>query len=255
MAEIYEKHNYLNKDISLLVNTFIREYDMKAGGFSILNRNNCLSKGEIDYLESCSKLERNIYLGNKLKQEPELMQIQMNGFIEARQLFFEANNIQDSSVLSIKKDAIFLIKDIPYVTEIDGLEFKLANTYNSYYYLDKNELYYSTKNNSIDLKGINDTNLELHKDYMLKELCTIFSLAERNNTSYLIKYLKRFRNKYLNKDLDIGCYRELNRESMFRLKYRIAGDPVLISDIDDKEEIEIIYNYINYIVPLISYYL
>ena len=36
MAEIYEKHNYLNKDISLLVNTFIREYDMKAGGFSIL---------------------------------------------------------------------------------------------------------------------------------------------------------------------------------------------------------------------------
>ena len=90
---------------------------------------------------------------------------------------------------------------------------------------------------------------------MLKQLCTIFSLAERNNNTYLIKYLKRFRNKYLNKDLDIGCYRELNRESMFRLKYRIAGDPVLISDIDDKEEIEIIYNYINYIVPLISYYL
>ena len=176
MAEIYEKHNYLNKDISLLVNTFIREYDMKAGGYSILKRKGCLSKGEIDYLENCPKLARNIYLGNKLKENKELMQIQMDGFTEARQMFFEANNIKDSSVLTIKKDAIFLIKDIPYITELDGLEFKLANTYNSYYYLNNKEFYYTTKTNNIDIKGINDIILEQHRNYILKDLSIIFSL-------------------------------------------------------------------------------
>ena len=256
MTNLYEKHNYTNKEIKFLVNTNIREYDMKAGGFSILKKKGCLSQSEIRYLESCPKLERNIYLGNKLKENKELVKIQMDGFKEARKLFFEANDLKEDSILSIKKDAIFIIKDIPKVTEIDDcINFRLANKYNSYYYLNENELYYTTKTNNIDLKGISDLKLELHKDYFLKDLSIIFSLAEKNNNAYLLKYLKKYRSKYLNGELDINCYRELNRESMFRLKQKLADNDVLIDNIDNIDDIETSYNYINYIVPLISYYL
>lgn len=254
---LYEKHNYLNKDIPCLINTTIREYDMKAGGYSILKKYGVLSEKEIQYLDNCDKLKRNIYLGNLLKNKPELSELQMQGFIEARQLFFEYNQINENNILAIKKDAIFIIKDIMHVTEFDGYKFQLANTYNSYYLLNDNtiELYYKTKTNEIDIKGINNEKLKLHENYILKDLKIIFSLAEKGNMDYLIKHLKKYRDKYLRRELNINTYRELNIESMFRLKETLAGEPLLIENINDIDSIDISYNYIKYIIPLISYYL
>lgn len=255
MSNLYQKHNYLNKDIKYLSNTNIREYDMKAGGFSILKRAGCLSEKEINFLSSCSKLERNIYLGNKVKNNPELNEIQMNGFIEARQLFLEANNISDESILSIKKDALFIIKDVAKVTEIDGFTFNMANMYNSYYYINEMEFYYSTKTNSVDIKGLGKANIPLHQDYFIKDLCRIFSLAEKNNNDYLIKYLAKYRLDYINKDLPLEHYRELNNESGFRLLNKLGGEDIIADYIDDIDMIDHRYNYIKYIIPLISYYL
>ena len=254
MSNLYEKHNFLNKDIKILCNTYINEYDMKAGGYSILKRKNALSDFEIDYLEKCTKMERNIYLGNKVRECPALNKMQIEGFVEARQMFFEANNIEDNSVLSIKKDAIFLIKKNVPITELDGLTFRLANVYNSYYYINGIEFYYKSSSNKIDVKGIGD-NLYLHENHFLKDLATIFGLAEKNNKEFLIKYLKRYRRKYLRRELDIECYREFNQDSMFRYKDPLSGNYILSESEVDVDNIEIGYNYMNYIVPLISYYL
>lgn len=256
ISGLYEKHNYLNKDIPCLINTTIREYDMKAGGYSILKKHGVLSPKEIQYLDNCSKLQRNIYLGNLVKGNKELSELQMKGFTEARQLFFEYNQINENSVLSLKKDAIFIIKDVMHHTKFDGYEFQLANTYNSYYFLnDEMELYYKTKTNEIDFKGIGKDRLQLHQDYILKDFKVLFSLAEKGNMDYLIKYLKKYRDRYLKGELDIGTYRELNRESMFRMKQTLAGEPLLIENTNDIDGIDIGYNYIKYIIPLISYYL
>ena len=260
MSDLYLKHNYLNKDISFLCNTQINEYDMKAGGFSILKRAGVLTKSEIEYLEKCPKLERNIYLGNKVKENKELNELQMNGFIEARKMFFELNNIDDSSVLSIKKDAIFLIRQNVYNTEFDGFTFNLANTYSSYYYFpnqigDDIEMYYKAKTNSIDVKGLGKDNIPLHEDYFLKDLSILFKLAEQSNHDNLIKYLKKYRSKYLNKELDVNCYREMNMHSMFHTKYNIGGQDILSDVPMDIDDLNIVYNYKNFILPLIKYYL
>lgn len=258
--KLYEKHNYLNKDISFLCNTRINEYDMKAGGYSILKRANALTSKEIEYLDNCSKLERNIYLGNKVRNDRELNELQMNGFIEARELFFELNNIENDSVLSIKKDAIFLIRQNVYNTEFDGFKFNLANTYNSYYYFpnvqgDAIEMYYKTRENLIDIKGLGKSNISLHEDYFMKDLCNIFKLAELGNREYLIKYLKKYRSKYLNRELDINCYREMNLTSLFHTNYTFGGMDVMTELCDNIDDLNIIYNYKNFILPLIKYYL
>ena len=220
MSELYEKHNYLNKDISFLCNTQINEYDMKAGGFSILKRAGALTAKEIDYLEKCSKLERNVYLGNKLRANPELTQIQMDGFIEARRQFFERNNIDDNSVLTIKKDAIFLIRSNIYNTQFDGFDFRLANTYNSYYYFpnvqgDDIEMYYKSKDNMIDChffsvflstlyyryiqKICNESKYESLKnlsDESLFDLLRSFQITERKDY-----YFPNFENNQMQQDI------------------------------------------------------
>lgn len=254
MAELYEKHNYLNKDIKVLRNTFINEYDMSAGGYSILKRAGALSSFEIEYLEKCSKLERNIYLGNKVREQPALNTLQIEGFTEARKLFFELNNIDPNSVLAIKKDAIFLIRTtVPY-KEFDGFKFKIENTYNSYYNINDVEFYYKSSTNKIDTKGLKKVQ-HLHQDYFLNDLARIFGLAEKNNQDYLIKYLKKYRRQYLGRELDVNCYRELNLDSMFRYKNNLAGEILLSEYPIPLEELEINYNYINYIIPLIGMYI
>ena len=115
------KHNYLNKDIKYIKNGLIQEYDMKNGGISILYHKNILSQDDYDYLmNDLNKQERNITIGKWLKDNSDITPELMNGFKEARELFFEMNNIKDSEVLSIKKDAIFLIGksiDIEQVNE------------------------------------------------------------------------------------------------------------------------------------------
>lgn len=257
MANLYEKHNYTNKEIPFLCNTTIREYDMRSGGYSLLKRAGVLAQNEIEFLENCSKYDRNVYLGNKVRNNPKLSEIQINGFIEARKLFFELNNIQEKDVLAIKKDAIFLIKTMPSNLSFDGLEFRLANTYNSYYYLNDMEFYYSTKRNEVDIKGLGKENIPLHKDYFIKDLCKIFSLAEKNNNDFLLKYLKKYRRNYLNKELDYNCYREMNKESMFRLTQTFLDQELLVENIEESKletDINIMYNYVTYIIPLISLY-
>ena len=260
LNRLYEKHNYLNKDISFLCNTRINEYDMKAGGYSILKRAGALTSKEIDYLEHCPKLERNIYLGNKVRENRELNELQMNGFIEARKMFFELNQIDDNSVLSIKKDAIFLIRQNVYNLQFDGFTFNLANTYNSYYYFpnvqgDAIEMYYKSKDNTVDIKGLGKDNIPLHQDYFIKDLCTIFRLAELGNRDTLIKHIKRYRSKYLNRELNPNCYREMNLMSLFHTIHTFGGMDVLTEVCDDIDELNIVYNYKNFILPLIKYYL
>ncbi len=253
---LWEKHNYLNKDITCIRNTPIYEYDMSAGGFSILKRAGKLTEEEIYMLTKCSKLERNIYLGNKTGADRALSELQINGFTESRRQLFERNQIADKDIISIKKDAIFTIKKPCSELEFDGFKWKLENSYSSYYYINNIEFYYSGKTNTVDIKGLGKDNIPLHAEGFTKDLCKIFGLAEQMRGDVLVKYLKRYRHKYLNKELPMESYREYNHESMYRLEDKyIAGMAVLIQEPTDIDEVNISYNYMKYIKPLISYYL
>lgn len=252
---MYQKHNYLNKEVTHLVNTSIREYDMKSGGFSILKKAEVFTDSELQMLESMPKYERNVWIGNLLRREKALNQVLMEGFIEARRLLFEYNDIGDHQILSIKKDAIFVINYPLTHTEFDGFKFELKNSYSSYYLLNGKEFYFRGKTKTMDVKGIGDDVLEDHQEYFLKDLGMIFSLAEKGNSEYLIKYLRRYRDNYLNHRLPIETYRELNMENAYRTTYGNALGTIMMDASKDSTAVDIGYNYIKYLIPLIGYYL
>ena len=120
----------------------------------------------------------------------------------------------------------------------------------------KIELYYSSSKVSfngienIDVKGISDKKIILHKEFMLDFLYYIFDMIENDSLENTIDGFNRFYNQYINKDLNLGYYRNFNSESMFTISYNspfLKGmhyeiEQPCITSKDDFDLINISYN-------------
>jgi hypothetical protein len=245
---LYEKSLYLNKDIPYLFSNDIIEYDIQSAGFNICREFKLLPVETLNRLEAMGKLERSIELGYIQKADSEFTIQLNNGFKEARKLFFEANHIKNNDILSIKKDAIYVLK-VCNNTNFGHIKFVPKNKYSSYIYLNKLEFYIG--NEKMDIKGIHTNKLELHREYMLSFIYDILKSIESSHTKrFSINKLVKFSNNYKSKKLDINFYRELNTVSKYRLKDTVNKRKIYLDDIQDINEIDISYNLINYIIPM-----
>jgi hypothetical protein len=230
----------------------IREYDMSEAGFSLIKEYSLLPDKSIHYLEdNFDKPSRTKEIGKIMLKDKKLSKRLMDAFIKIRGLFFEANNIQDSNVLSIKKDAIFVIDKVCDVLEFgDNIVFKPKNRYSSYLYLNKCEFYYSVFNKRLDVKGLGN----IMDNPLLLDIEKIMRCNETMNKNQIYKLLQELRNDYLNLDLEIETYREMNKENKFKLKQNMMEYNFYIDSIDEDflDKIDITYNYIHYILPLIN---
>lgn len=247
---LYKRHNYLNTDISYLVSNEIIEYDISSAGYNISKRYGLLPKEKLDYLESLDKKARQIQLGLYQRNDSEFKDRLNEKFIEIRKEFFEANDVKDEEVLSIKKDAIIMLRRCHH-TEFDNIVFKDKHQYTSYYYLNKHEFYLGSE--TLDVKGISDDKLELHREYLLDFLYRFFKMMEQSSSKKkIITDLTDFTYYYKNRKLMIGYYRELNIDSLFKLKRKFSNDFIGIENTSKIDDIDISYNYMKYIVPIIN---
>ena len=254
ISEIYKRHFYINKDILQKVNEEIIEYDMKSAGLSIIKSGKLLDDRMISLLEILPKDQRSIKIGNLQKGNKELTKALNDGFEHYRKCFIESNNIKEEDIISIKKDAIFTTKRCTYL-EFDYVQFSDKNVYTSYYYFPSNtqvEIYYNK--NKIDVKGINNDKVKLHKDFMCSFFKRYAYMNELSSKSNLIKFIKEFSYMYKTRQLAKGYYREFNVNSMFRLFKQITNMDVGVDNVDDinTEDIDIVYNYFSFIVPIIE---
>lgn len=250
---LFEKHNYLNKDI-LMLRKSIREYDMSEAGFSLIKEYSLLPKKKINYLQNnFTKEERTKKIGKMMIYDSELAENLMECFIDIRRIFFEGNDISDNEVLSIKKDAIFVIGRTCDKLEFgDNIIFKPKNKYTSYFYLGNCEFYYSSYKNLLDVKGVSNK-----ENPLLDDIKNIIRYNEVMDKNKIYKYLKEFRNDYLNLELELESYRELNSRNSFKLKNNFSGFNIYMDeDVKITEEqleyLDISYNYNNFILPLIN---
>lgn len=245
VRKLYELKNYLI-DIDYIFSVYIYEFDISKANINILLWKNAITKELYDLLYNSSREYRQVQVGYMLKDNA-LSKILEQGLIDAKKLFFESNNLNDEDIFSIKNDAIFILNKFPKITKFDNIEFVLKNTYTTYIkFMRKLELYYHSNKvhntQVIDIKGINDKTLELHKNYMLDILCYILYLVELGNLEEAVDVLKTFMIQYSNRELDIGYYRNFNAESNYIVNAN--GKMYGISDIDDnnKSNINISYN-------------
>jgi hypothetical protein len=240
---------YLNKDITYLKNVRITEWDIHAAGLSVIKYKKLLSDEEIAKLEAMPKEERTIKEGLLQKSHPEIVEIILDTLMKAREAFVVVNSIDANNILSIKKDAFFLINQRPKLTQIKTFDFKEKNTYTSYLYLNNKEFYYNSSMNTLEIKGLSDTSKISQENYILADIKRFMKLGEKLDSENLFKILKKYRSDYLNKILDVNTYRELDNDGKFRVD-NMTFEEINPSMIDD---LDISQNYINYILSIFNY--
>lgn len=245
--KLAEKTNYLNKDIQYLGSTNIDEWDIHSAGLSVLKFRKILPEKMLDEWSKLDKHTRTVKEGLLQKENPEIAKIILETLAQARQAFIYANNIPSEKILSIKKDAIFLIEQNPKVTTIKDFEFRKKGQYTSYLYVNGKEFYYSPRADSLDIKGLSDDVKALQKDYLLTDIKNILRRIEENGRDRMFEYLKKYRSNYLNRKLNIEVYRSLE-DGLFRIgNYTFKN-----ANMDMLQDLDISQNYINYIMPLFN---
>lgn len=254
MAQLYERM-YYTAPYSYIRSTFIREYDIQKANINALLSNGIITQKEYDWFCILPKQQREEYIGKMAKNNKEikLASIIIDSIKEARRLFIETNGLSESSILSIKNDALYIINDIPTYTDFGNMHFVLKNVYTSYYHIQSPrnlEMYYSLDriNNleKLDVKGINDENLDVyHEPFMVDFLKALFYSIETDPIKDVVELLKAFYDSYIRGDLDIGYYRQFGPASKFDTSYRspVLGTRYLINNpIQDRTRIVSDYN-------------
>lgn len=243
---IWKKDQYTNPNIFYLFNREIIEYDMKRAGLNLAKHFNLLPAKTIDDLFELPKDVADIKLGIIQKNDKDFAEKLKLAFQSIRATFFEINDIEESDVIAIKKDAIFLLKRCKYEKIGEYIHFRIKNEYTSYIHLERIELYYNPTN--LHVKGINDNLLPLHENYILSFLKKFFFKMETDEPSTTIQFMRRFIDRYKSHELESGFYREFNSKSMYKT---VHGDRVSDWD-DDNSFLDISYNFYNVLIKLIK---
>ena len=228
MSKIWERTNY-RADLQFMIDGTIREFDITKANINVLRDANVISQETYMYLTQCPKLERQIYIGKLEGSNPEVVKILKQGIANARRVFIESNNIQDHEILAIRNDAIVIIGNRPVkVLNIsDRVAFREAAKYTSFYHIGHLDFYYYCNRidnaEILDIKGLGDEAVALHKNFMLEFLCTLFYCAQIEFLQDAISLLGYFHDNYINRRLSIEYYRELNSQSKYKLNPGISA--------------------------------
>lgn len=245
---IIERSNWTNPNIDYLENAHIIEYDMKSGGLSVIKEFGLLDDKYIDKLENMDKQHRDIVMGKMQILIPGMAKKLVEGFTKARQMFAAANNIDERKILSIKKDALFMVdSDIKTVQVTPNILFRPKNQYSSYANLNGKELYYSELKPNLDLKGFSEDVKNLQQNYLFKDFRRLMKQREILAADTMFDVLQNYRKSYLERYLDINNYRNLDSGNF--------DMPGFSSDSADEtmlETLNISHNYIYYVLPFIT---
>lgn len=244
---------YLNPYKSLCINSEIIEYDIKSANLSIIKEYKLLSQDIIDKIEKMNKNDRVIFVGKIMGKDKNFAKTLEKKFNDIIDEFIELNHLdKELDVISIKRDAVFVInKNISHTKFGEHINFIRKNVYTAYMYLKPYEFYIN--NDKIDVKGLNDQLYNLHKNGILDLIREFIELCASTNMnkSLINRYLKSLVVDYKNRNLCFDYYREFNQTSKYR--YIIDDEVMLVDSINERSlnRIDISYNYINIIIPMI----
>lgn len=245
---LYNKINY-TADISYLSNIFIYEYDISKCNINVLYTKGVIDKSTYDYLYNAERMTRQVYVGKLIRDNHSINDVLKAGIIEAKQMLFEQNGINDCDVLSIKNDAVFIINKRLNVTKFGIIEFALKHLYTAYYKIKNMEYYYYynniTKEEWLDIKGISNSVLPYHEKHFFQLLKDIFYTIQTSGIEVAVRLLKDAYMDYITMIMPIEYYREFNIESRYHLKFSTrtgTGYYTMIASDEIKDSIDASYN-------------
>lgn len=225
---IYRKHNYTRRDVNYIKNTPITEYDMSNAGINILLTHGKFTKEFVDYLNTLDKLTKNITVGKILQEHPDWNKLMMEEFIKIRGEFMYLNNLEDSDILSIKKDAIFVINKKPKILQVhENYIFREKGVYDTYLNVRNKEFYINIEKGTYDVKGFSKKVVDIQEDCFIDFIITC-TLLDKEDRFKLYQHIKNFRNDFLEYKLDKEFYYDLEEDG-YKYKYNKESIVFIVS--------------------------
>lgn len=222
---------------------------MKTAGYNLSRAYKLLPDDKLEELGRLKKERRTIEIGKLQRDNKEYKERLMKAFEEARRMFFEANDLHADEIIAIKKDAIFTTRYCEFQQFLDYIEFRPKNEYSSYIRLNKKiELYYSQ--DRLDVKGLSEDTIRYHQDYLIHFIKLFFHKMETEDTGTILGFMRRFIDRYKRRELPVGYYRRFDRDP----KFDTYDDTVKFYEYweDQKDELDITFNYIEVLIKLIK---
>lgn len=175
------RDNWTNKDLSYVKNNIITEYDLTAAATNIMYETGIIDDIVYERMMTTDKISREIMVGKLQINRPDVVEKLTAGYREARRLFVQNNNILPENVLSVRRDALYIIGDL----ELNGfitkkLIFRPKNRYNTFLrYGKRSELYLREDNSEIITKGFYKKMDTIAKDSWLELVREIFILDQK----------------------------------------------------------------------------
>ena len=236
----------------------ITEYDIRSANTTMLRRAKKIKEKDLRAIEALPKHDREVLIGNLIKQDKEIGKMIRKGISEAKRLLFEANGVQTDEIQAIRSDAVCIIGRRLQTIEFGPIMFR-PTEYAMYMKLEGIEYYYRQDTNTVDVKGIRDdiVSHDDHQQGIMAFMAKVMGYLVRNRRDALRRYLIEFSEAYKAKELPVQYYRELSNLNAYRTTMETAGYSYSLDTIteSDLNEISGIYNYRRFILPVIQQYL
>ena len=238
------------------VNLFIgqiTELDMVSAGLSVIKAERLLPVNIIQRIDRLPKHKQSIAIGkiSRLTEFKSLASDITKGIQRYVNMMLTNNNVSEDRILSVKRDAVFITGPCPGQLIINPfIKFKAKHSYTSFIKIGSIEVYAVPKRSIVDIKGIPNERIDRHKDGIIRLVLDFLRYIEIDNANEAAETLQQFRDDYLQRKLPINFYREFNAMSLYAVKagghiYQLElGDGLTVNDI------EILYNLHNVIIPL-----
>lgn len=237
LMKFVSQQKYIS-EIPFIFGRNIFEYDIKQANIHALLAANKISLEEFRYLSLAPKQIREIEIGNRIKDNPELYQDIQRVICEAKYWFMSLNEIQPNQILRIANDSLYVqtpinnYSPIVRVNEVT-IEFVMKNHFMNYMKFTNQILFFCNTSGdywNIDLKGIKQSNHVLHQEF-ISLICNIVDARNNGGKEIAISEFNKIYNAYVSYQLPISCYREMNSDSLYKIKgqngFSISGSDSL----------------------------
>lgn len=152
----------------ILINRIL-EFDIKNAGVTILYQDGYISETLYQKFIHLEKKERVVQNGLLIKEHPEYYNIQIEGYKKYINKFIEENKIKPQNILSIIKDAVWIIGRDPNKLHFDKIEFVRKRVATSMYKFKNIFFYVNSFSDEMFVRGLN-TSIDHPFMELLKEI-------------------------------------------------------------------------------------
>lgn len=183
----------------------IREYDMEKSNISLLFEAGVINEAEYNKISNMSKINRQIHIGCMIRDNKELQKTLNENMKKYIDMFKSANNILDSDIDEIAKDALWIKNKYITVNSFDTkIRFRSKQQYDTMYAVnDHLKFYYNSLTDASLVRGCTVTDdtkeffnfiLMVIKTYKYQRSC--HNMIHRYRINYLYTKHETFEKKY-----------------------------------------------------------